>query len=106
MNVYGNEGGVEVGRVQIWRPGGGRKAANVDRRDEIGGVERVVSAVEAETITNIAQKVGDVADVAVFLPYAFSLRAQILTILRGRAMEIDSGELFVVGKRNGVCEVR
>ena len=104
-NVDGNEGSVEVGRVEVRRPGGGGEAARAESGDEVGCVESEMRAVEAETVANMAQKVGDVADVALGLPDALSLRAHVLAVLRGGAMQTHSGEFLVVREGEGVCDV-
>ena len=105
-NVDGHERGIEHGRVEIRRPRLRREAAHVLRGNEVASIQRVARPVEPQPIAHIAQKTRDVADVALGLPDAASLRAQVLAVLRGGAMQIDARELFVVGKGKSVCEVR
>ena len=48
----------------------------------------------------------DVADVALLLPEAASLRTEVLAVLGGGAMQIDTREFLVVGKGEGIGEIR
>lgn len=105
-NVDRDERGVEAGRVEIRRPRRRGEAPHVLRGNEVASIQRVARSVEPQTIADVAQKTRDVADVALLLPDAASLRTEVLAVLGGGAVQIDAREFLVVGKGEGVGEVR